>query len=124
MGTTNMGPYGDSLFMSLYFGLSKLSACPHCLPTQHFSEAYEGVLVRFQMRAGTEKALRDVAVSAANLGTKRQFPSLKLGGKWMDDGTLLKIERGQLNIGLGRGKGLDVFNENIVGHETLKVIRK
>lgn len=93
-------------------------------PTQHFSEAYEGVLVKFQMRPGSTGSLYDSAVSVANNATKKQFPSLKLGGKWMDDGTILKIEKGQLNIGLGRGHGLDVFNENIVGYETLKVIRK
>ena len=95
-------------------------------PTLHFSEAYDGVLVEFQMRPGTTNALYDAAVSAANRATQKLFPSLKFGGKWMDHGTLLKIEGAsspQLNIGLGKGVGLDIFNENIVGFEILKFVK-
>jgi RHS repeat-associated protein len=88
-------------------------------PTKAFSEGYDGVTVEFEMKPGTTQQLADIGVSDGAPHTKSVHPDLPLAEKgWNKTSARFKTEslhgKPQINIQLGRGKGLDVFNSNIV----------
>ena len=95
-------------------------------PTQSFSEGYSGVLVKFYLRSGTTQALANVGVSDGSPLTASQYPDMPPVYKgWMNNSAYFKQEGGgepQINIGLGRGAGLDIFNDGIVGFDDIAVI--
>jgi len=41
-------------------------------------------------------------------------------GKWMDTNTRFKVEGGQMTTQLGQGKGIEIFNKNIVHFEKVQ----
>ena len=45
---------------------------------------------------------------------RRPLPKSDASGDWTKSSAYFKGEKGVLNIGLGKGKGLDIFNQNIV----------
>ncbi|WP_261458918.1 hypothetical protein [Serratia fonticola] len=85
-------------------------------PTRAFSEGYEGILVRFDLKAGTTDALKAIGVRD-NSKVTRAFSDMPfvstIKDGWKNSYAYFKGERGQLNIGLGTGKTLDVFNAGI-----------
>jgi len=85
-------------------------------PTQSFSESYRGVLVEFKMKPGTLAALESIGVRDTSRLTATTYPNMPVGGKgWGATNARFKGEGQQINIGLGTGKALDMFNDNIVG---------
>jgi Flp pilus assembly pilin Flp len=86
-------------------------------PTRGFSENYDGVLVEFEMKPGTTAKLQEVGVSDGSPLTREKLPEMptakEAGGKWNEQYARFKEERKQINVQLGRGRGLEVFNENI-----------
>lgn len=91
-------------------------------PTRKFSEAYKGVLVRFQVARGTEDELRAIGVRAHGSKSAAALPDLpEVKRRWGKSKALFKPEGNQVNIGLGKGKALDVFNDSIRGFEVLGV---
>lgn len=93
-------------------------------PTQAFSENYAGVLVRFQTKAGTYDKLKNVGFRAHGTKSANLFPELSpVKRGWGKRGAQFKPEGDQVNIGLGKGKALEIFNDNVVGFETLKFNR-
>ena len=89
-------------------------------PTRWFAEGYDGVLVKFELKPGTIAKLEAIGVRQANQPDPRvqQFPVSASG--WNERNALFKEEKGQINIGLGRGPALDTFNDNIVKHDVLR----
>lgn len=85
-------------------------------PTRAFSEGYEGILVRFDFKAGTTDALKAIGVRD-NSKVTRAFSDMPfvstIKDEWENYYAYFKGERGQLNIGFGTGKALDVFNAGI-----------
>lgn len=47
------------------------------------------------------------------------LPSVGTVPNWNLGNAYFKAERGQINIGLGRGAGLDTFNSNILNFQAL-----
>lgn len=93
-------------------------------PTRKFSEDYKGVLVKFQLAEGTTQALRDIGVRAHGKKSEALLPDLPQVKKgWARSKALFKPEGDQINIGLGKGRALDVFNQGIRGFEILGVNR-
>ena len=45
------------------------------------------------------------------------MPEIKDVKNWRNNNSFFKIEENVLNIGLGRGKALDIFNDNIIHFE-------
>ena len=91
-------------------------------PTRKFSEGYQGVLVKFQVASGTTDTLRGIGVrshGAKSAALLSDLPQVKSG--WGKNKALFKPEGDQINIGLGKGKALDVFNDSIKGFEVLGV---
>ncbi|MEN7547394.1 RHS repeat-associated core domain-containing protein [Rapidithrix thailandica] len=87
-------------------------------PTKVFSDGYEGVTYEFTMKDGTTAELEKIGVRDNSRLTRRKYldmPEVKPG--WTQNHAYFKQEgpkgRKQINIGLGKGKGLDIFNKNI-----------
>lgn len=92
-------------------------------PTLEFSEKYEGYLVQFKVKRGTIKQLEKIGVAVRNhREILRLYPSLdKDIAPWSEEFARFKLERNQINIALGKGRALDLFNDNII---EFKLVRK
>lgn len=67
-----------------------------------------------------ENELEEIGI-AANSATAKEFPNMSTQtGKWMQTNTRFKVEKGQMTTQLGQGKGIQIFNENIVHFEKVK----
>ncbi|AUX27987.1 MULTISPECIES: PAAR-like domain-containing protein [Sorangium] len=87
-------------------------------PTQSFSESYNGVLVEFKMKPGTRAALEAIGVRDVSALTTEAYPDMPIGEKgWGKKHARFKGEGKQINIALGTGKALDIFNDNIQGFD-------
>jgi hypothetical protein len=90
-------------------------------PTQAYSEFYDGILVEFRMEAGTTQELAAIGVRDATDMTVLAYPNMaRVFSGWGEAGAAyFKMEGvsrglpGQINIGLGRGAALDLFNSRI-----------
>ncbi len=97
-------------------------------PTQAYSEKFRGVLVKFNVKAGTKDQLKSVGVSDGSKLVKQQEGNLpKVTKGWADENkayfkteTRKSDNQQQVNIGLGKGKALDIFNKNIESHEVIQ----
>jgi RHS repeat-associated protein len=92
-------------------------------PTEAESQGYRGVLVKFTLKPGTIGKLEAIGVRDATQPlTAAQYPEMPLlqdTRNWTQNNAFFKEENNQVNIGLGKGKGLDTFNDNITGHEVV-----
>jgi hypothetical protein len=89
-------------------------------PSQEYAQGYEGATVRFTVRAGTQDALAGVGVRDASAAASAAYPDLPLvSSVWTSTSAFFKGEGGILNIGLGRGPGLQIFNDAIQGFEVV-----
>lgn len=82
-------------------------------PTQAFSESYSVTLVRLTLRPGTTDALVNVGVrdsSALTAQASRTCPWCRRAGPRPRHSSR---EGSQINIGLGRGAALDIFNKGL-----------
>nr|WP_319396639.1 hypothetical protein [uncultured Desulfobacter sp.] len=91
-------------------------------PTKAFSEGYDGVLVEFNVKPGTTDALKSIGVRDGSKIARQQVGDLPTVSKgWNTNNAFFKGEGNQVNIGLGEGKALEIFNNNI---QDYTVIRK
>jgi hypothetical protein len=85
-------------------------------PSQAYSQGYQGVTVRFSVQAGTQDALAGMGVRDASAAASVAYPDMPLvSSGWTSSSAFFKGEGGILNIGLGRGPALNLFNDSIVG---------
>jgi RHS repeat-associated protein len=91
-------------------------------PSREFSESYEGVLVQFTLRKGTTEKLVNIGVRDTSTATARAFPRMPLVSRgWRKTAAFFKGEGPKhVNIGLGGGKALDIFNDGIIGVKRLR----
>lgn len=83
-------------------------------PTKAFSSNYDGVMTKITLKPGTVKKLEDVGVRDQSKVTKAAYPEMPVvEGGWGDTNAYFKKEGTQINIGLGKGKALKIFNKNI-----------
>lgn len=91
-------------------------------PTKSFSEDYDGVLVEFTTNSGTKSALEQIGVRDNSNLTGIAYPNMpgvnSVEG-WTINNAYFKGEGVQINIGLGKGAGLETFNLNIIGFKRL-----
>jgi uncharacterized protein RhaS with RHS repeats len=89
-------------------------------PRRVFSEGYEGVLVKFHLKTDALQELKSIGVKDSATLTKLTYPDMPEVGKgWKDNNAFFKSEGDQINIGLGKGKALDLFNKGIHRFERL-----
>ncbi len=85
-------------------------------PSAEFSSAYQGQMVEFSVRPGTTSSLTSVGVRDSSAVTSAAFPDMPLvSSGWTSTAAFFKGEGGIINIGLGRGTVLDIFNDAILG---------
>ncbi len=95
-------------------------------PTISFSENYDGVLVKFYLRHGTIDQLVQHGRKAHNHPLIiQQFGDMPLAQSgWIDEYVCFKKEGGdsmpQVNIQLGIGPGITIFNNNLIAFEVLR----
>lgn len=91
-------------------------------PTEAYSSNYNGVTVEFQLNGGTTDLLRDIGVSNNTTQSVMDYglmPDVKNATDWTTNNAFFKGEGVQTNIGLGKGKALEIFNSNIVGYNAI-----
>jgi RHS repeat-associated protein len=92
-------------------------------PTKGFSSGYERVLVQFNTKAGTISQLQSIGVRNSAIG--HPFSDLPLvNSGWGQSKAFFKLETNseglqQVNIGLGKGKALELFNNNIQSYKVI-----
>lgn len=87
--------------------------------SQAFASGYKGVLFEFQLNPGTLKQFEKIGVRNEVSNAAHPFSNLPLvTSGWKSENAFFKFEtnrRGlsEVNIGLGNGRALDIFNANI-----------
>ncbi|MBD78742.1 MAG: hypothetical protein CL840_07470 [Crocinitomicaceae bacterium] len=77
-----------------------------------FASGYEGTIFRINLKPSTISQLEGIGVrNAASGHPMSQLPLVSKG--WKSTNAFFKVEGTQLNIGLGNGKALDIFNSGI-----------
>lgn len=91
-------------------------------PTQFYSEArYSGSLVEFRLRDGTTDELAAIGFRDTSRLTSRSWSELpRVMEGWGERGTFFKGEINQVNILLGYGEGIQIFNHNLKGFRVLR----
>ncbi|MDO7877730.1 SpvB/TcaC N-terminal domain-containing protein [Hymenobacter sp. ASUV-10] len=80
--------------------------------TSEYAATYDGVLVEFKLNPGTVAEFEKIGVR--NAAVKNPYKSMPLVGEnWKTSNAFFKFEGHQVNIGLGNGKALEIFNSNI-----------
>lgn len=89
-------------------------------PVLKYSSKYNGITVKIVVKPGTFSQLEKIGISA-NKPASTQFPNMSTQTrKWMNTNTRFKVEGGQMTTQLGQGKGIEIFNKNIVHFEKVK----
>ncbi|WP_242389825.1 hemagglutinin repeat-containing protein [Kosakonia cowanii] len=89
-------------------------------PVLGYSSKYDGVTVKIVVKPGTFSELEKIGI-AANSAAAKELPNMSTqAGKWMDTNIRFKVEGGQMTTQLGQGKGMDIFNKNIINFEQVK----
>lgn len=89
-------------------------------PVLGYSSKYDGVTVKIVVKPGTFSELEKIGI-AANSAAAKELPNMSTQtGKWMDTNARFKVEGGQMTTQLGQGKGMGIFNNNIVHFEQVK----
>lgn len=89
-------------------------------PVLSYSSKYSGTTVKFTMAPGTSEQLQTIGI-AANPPAAAQLPTLSTQtGPWMQTNVRFKVEGGQMTTQLGQGRGIDIFNQNMVQFDRLR----
>lgn len=84
-------------------------------PSRECAQCYTGVTVELHVKAGTTSQLEQIGVRDKSTAMRLRYPEMLVSDKGSGaHNSLFKIERGNANIGLGRGVALDVFKDNLV----------
>ena len=83
-------------------------------------------MVQFKVKRGTIDELRNIGIAARNNEeVLSQFPELKPDiSPWNNKFARFKLEKGQVNIALGNGSALEIFNSNLLEFVKIKEIAK
>ncbi|GGW49142.1 hypothetical protein [Arenibacter certesii] len=94
-------------------------------PNQSFSEDYNGYLMKFKLKLGTINDLIDIGITDGSILVKQQFGDLPtnqdIGGNWNQTRARFKKEGTQVNIALGKGTALQIFNDNLLEFELIQI---
>ena len=84
-------------------------------PTKSFSRNYDGIMIQLKVNKGTTKLLTEIGVSNNTSQSIRDFGRLpQVQSGWNINNVFFKGEGTQTNIGLGQGRGLEIFNRNLI----------
>ncbi len=84
-------------------------------PSSSYVSTYKGVTVKFTVRNRTVNWLTKIGVKDGSPLVGGMYPSMPMVSKgWMATNAFFKAEHGIINIGLGYGKALNIFNKGII----------
>ncbi|MGJ6966502.1 hypothetical protein ACSDR0_31780 [Streptosporangium sp. G11] len=87
-------------------------------PTLEYVQSYEGIIVEFALEKGTTSALAAIGVRDESPLVKATYPDMRpIFSGWKKSRAFFKEEDGQINIGLGNGRALEIFNDGIVSFD-------
>ena len=76
---------------------------------------YNGVTVRFKVKRSTVNSLEQIGVRNHSWLTAKKYSKMPIVKKgWMKTNAFFKAERDIINIGLGNGQALSIFNSGIL----------
>ena len=83
-------------------------------------------MVQFKIKKGTIESLEKIGIAARNHRDILEiFPYLKKDiSPWNENFARFKLEKDQVNISLGKGKALELFNNNIIEFKLVKEVKK
>ncbi len=91
-------------------------------PSMSYSSKYQGVLVEFKMQPGTTDLLTQIGVRNDSILTNMYYGNMPFVQKgWTNTNAFFKAEGDVINIGLGHGNALDIFNNNIDSFNVIKL---
>lgn len=89
-------------------------------PTQGFSESYDGILTRLITNDGTYDALAEIGVRDVSRTVMLEHPDMPVASRgWTAESAYFKGESQQINIGLGTGPALQLFNSLLITWERM-----
>jgi RHS repeat-associated protein len=108
----------DFIFLKQHGRLPAGSSEKMISPTLSYVEKYKGVTVEFLIDSKfydnyLQIAARDNSKKVMDIPQYANLPHAK-SGWWMDNALKVKSEKGIISLGLGRGPGLDLFNNSII----------
>lgn len=84
-------------------------------PSYSYAHGYDGIKVQFTVRNRTVNWLTKIGVRDASTLTSSLYPNMQPVFKgWMSTNAYFKAEGTIVNIGLGYGKALNIFNKGIL----------
>jgi hypothetical protein len=93
-------------------------------PTEAYSRKYDGVLTKLIVKKGTTAQLEAIGLRDNSEATRRAYPNMpapaKFGGWWRKRAFFKGEGANHINICLGRGTALAIFNRNLVDYERLR----
>ena len=82
-------------------------------------------IIKYKVKKGTTEKLVNIGVRGESSTLAKEFSNMpKSESGWGKNHARFKEEKGQLNIGLGKGDALDIFNENIVEADVINMNNK
>jgi hypothetical protein len=85
-------------------------------PSKSYAQQYNGPTVEINVKAGTRSNLAGIGVRNNGPGVSSEFPNMpQVQSGWARSSAYFKQEGDIINIGLGQGSALDMFNEAITG---------
>jgi len=86
-------------------------------PSQAYAQGYDGTTVELTVQSGTHDALASIGVRDTSLLAAERYPDMPVvSSGWTQASAYFKNEGEDLiNIGLGRGAALDMFNKALIG---------
>lgn len=90
-------------------------------PSQSFAQEFSGVTVEFEVTGGTTSQLEQMGLKNESKLIDIIYPDMpKVKKGWVNDYAHFKVEANRINIGLGQGKGLELFNNNIISFKKVR----
>ncbi len=84
-------------------------------PDLNYARGYDGITVKFTVRNRTVNWLTKIGVKDGSTLVGSIYPTMPSVSKgWMATNAFFKAEQGIINIGLGYGKALNIFNKGIL----------
>ena len=84
-------------------------------PSSSYASSYNGLTVELTVRNRTINWLTKIGVRDGSALVGSVYPSMPLVSKgWMATNAYFKAELGLINIGLGYGRALDIFNKGLI----------
>ena len=84
-------------------------------PNASYASSYDGITVKFSIKNRTLNWLKKIGVRDTSALVSNMYPSMPIVSKgWMATNAFFKAEGTIINIGLGYGKALSIFNKGII----------